>query len=107
VKRNRDDVALRMFLRLYRRGNPYSYEVKTAQDYIDWYYQMTDVMAEKLPDTVRIVHYEEMVSDPKTVLRTVAGLCGVPMGDKPIPALGDDRDCSAPYRAFMAAALGH
>src|SRR5262249_17984571 len=99
--------VLRIFQRLYRRGNPYSYDVRTARDHVDWYNQMMDVMAEKLPEIVRVVRYEEMVSDPKTVLRTIAGLCGLQLEHNPNPAMGTDRGCAEPYRDMMAAALGH
>jgi tetratricopeptide (TPR) repeat protein len=105
VKRKLDDVILRMFMRLYLRGNSYSYDLKAARDYVEWYYQMMDLMAEKLPEIVRVVRYEDMVADPGTALQTAANLCGVPMTHKPIPALGDDRECAAPYRERMAAEL--
>ena len=49
--------------------------------------------------------YEEMIADPAGALRVAADLCGLPMRDGPLPALGDDRGCAEPYRQFMAAAL--
>jgi hypothetical protein len=105
VKRNLDDVVLRMFMRLYQRGNPYSYDLKSAREYVEWYYRMMDLMAEKLPEIVRVVRYEDIVADPGTALRTAADLCGVPITHGPIPALGDDRECAAPYRELMVAQL--
>jgi hypothetical protein len=47
-----------------------------------------------------------MISDPRAALRTVAELCGVPMPDDPLPELGDDRGCAAPYRDMIDSALG-
>jgi Flp pilus assembly protein TadD len=105
IKRNLDDVALRMFMRLYRRGNSYAYDLKSAREYIEWYDQITDLLVAKLPEIVRVVRYEDMVADPRMALRTAADLCGLPMTDKPPPALGDDRNCAAPYREFMMTEL--
>jgi Sulfotransferase family len=105
VKRNLDDILLRIYLRQYNRGNAYAYDLKVARDHVVWYYQMIDVLADKLPDVVRVIHYEDMVTDPAAALRTAAELCGLPMTDKPLPAVGDDRGCAEPYREFMAAAL--
>jgi hypothetical protein len=54
---------------------------------------------------VHVIRYEDMVADPAAALRAAADLCGVPMTDRPLPVLGDDRDAAAPYRQFMAAEL--
>lgn len=105
VKRNVDDIVLRMFLRRYREANAYAYDLKTARELVTWYHEMMDLLAEKLPDYVRIIRYEDMVMDPAGALRVAADLCGVPMHDKPLPAIGDDRGCAEPYRQFMAEAL--
>ena len=105
VKRNSDDIALRTFLRHYAGGNAYAYELKAIREYVTWYYQMIDVLAEKLPNIVRVVQYEDIVADPTAALRVAAELCGLPMSDKPLPPVGDDRGCSAPYKQLMAAAL--
>jgi tetratricopeptide (TPR) repeat protein len=104
VKRNLEDNALRIYMRKYRWGSPYSYDLKSTYEYIIWYHQMMDLIAEHLPDRVRIIHYEEMIADPAGALRVAADLCGLAMRDGPLPELGDDRGCAAPYREFMAAA---
>lgn len=106
VKRNLDDVVLRMFMRLYRRGNSYAYDLSAARAYIEWYDQIADLLVAKLPEIVRVVRYEDIVADPRMALRTAADLCGLPMTDKPPPALGDDRNCAAPYRELMMTELG-
>jgi Flp pilus assembly protein TadD len=105
VKRNLEDVVLRIYQKKYRQGNAYAYDLKSARDYVVWYYQMMDLLAEKLPDNTRIVHYEDIVADPAGALRTVADLCGLPMPARPLPPVGDDRACSAPYRQFMTPVL--
>jgi tetratricopeptide (TPR) repeat protein len=105
VKRNRDDNMVRIFFRKYPPGNAYAYQLKTIANYIDWYHEMTDTLAEKLPDITRVIHYENMVADPAAALRVAADLCQLPMNHTPLPQIGDDRGCAEPYRAFMSAAL--
>ncbi len=97
---------LRMYMRRYARGNIHSYDLTSTRDHIVWYDQMIDLLAQKLPDAVRIIHYEDMVADPTGALRVAAELCGLPMPAGPLPAVGDDRGCAEPYREFMAAELG-
>lgn len=106
VKRNPEDIMLRIYMRRYNRGNNYAYDLKSAREHITWYHQMIDVLAEKLPDITRAIHYEDMVADPAGALRVAADLCGLPMNHGTLPAIGDDRGCAAPYREFMAAELG-
>jgi len=105
LKRDMTDNVLRIFQRKYHKGNPYSYDLKATRDYVAWYHQMIDLMAKKLPDIVRIVHYEDMIADPAAALRIAADLCGLPMTDKPLPKIADDRGCAEPYREFIAAGL--
>ena len=105
VKRNQEDIALRIYMRKYRRGTIHSYDLKSTYEHIIWYHQMMDLLAERLPNRVRIIHYEDMIADPAGALRVAADLCGLPMTDGPLPELGDDRGCSEPYRQLMAAAL--
>src|SRR5262249_18343870 len=105
MRRDPDDTLLRIYIRKYQKGNPYAYDLKAARDYVAWYHEMMDLLAEKLPDIVRIINYEDMVSDPAAALRVVADLCNVPMRHGPLPKIGNDRGCAEPYREFMAAAL--
>ncbi|MEO8559850.1 MAG: sulfotransferase, partial [Rhodospirillales bacterium] len=104
VKRNVDDNALRIFMRRYRKGNPHSYELKAARQYIEWYHAMIDALAARLPDIARVVSYEEMVADPAGAVQIAATLCGLPKPEQPLPAIGDDRNCAAPYRDRFSAA---
>jgi tetratricopeptide (TPR) repeat protein len=104
VKRNLEDNALRIFMRNYARGNSYAYDLKTIREHLTWCHDMMDVLAEKLPHIVRIIHYEDMVADPAAALRTALELCGLAMPTQPVPEIGDDRGCAVPYRQFMASA---
>jgi tetratricopeptide (TPR) repeat protein len=105
VKRNVEDVILRMFQSRYNAGNFYSYDLKAARDYVLRYHQLMDLLAEKLPAMVRIIRYEDMVADPAAALRVAVDLCGLPVPTAPPPAVGNDRGCAEPYRQFMAAEL--
>jgi hypothetical protein len=105
VKRNVEDTALRIYQRIYDAGHFYSYDLKTARDHVVWYHQVIDLLQKTFPALVRVIRYEEMVTDPVAALRTAADLCGLPMTDRPPPPVGDDRGCAAPYRQFINAEL--
>jgi Flp pilus assembly protein TadD len=103
VKRNTDDLTLRIFMKQYERGNPYAYDLNAIRGHIEWYNQMIDLLAQKFPKISRVVHYEDMVADPLATLRIAAELCGVPVLSETLPPIGDDRDCAKPYQKFMTA----
>jgi tetratricopeptide (TPR) repeat protein len=105
VKRNVDDIILRMFQRRYHAGNFYSYDLKSARDHVLWYHEMMNLLEEKFPDVVRVIQYEDMVADPAAALRTATELCGLPTPAGPVPAVGSDRGCAEPYREWMTAAM--
>ena len=105
VKRDVNDTALRIYQRRYSIGNIYSYDFRTARDHIIRYHEAIDLLQEKLPEWVRVVHYEDMIVNPASTLRTAAHLCGLPITERPLPPMGDDRGCAAPYRDFIAAEL--
>ncbi len=101
VKRSLDDVVWRIYLTKYLSGNSYAYDLKAIRDYLSWYNAIIDRTAEKLPEIARVVSYETMIDDPAGVLRGVAELCGLAAKEGPVPAVGDDRGCAAPYKEFM------
>lgn len=105
MKRNRDDNILRIFFRKYPPGNAYAYQVKSIANYIDWYHEMIDVLAEKFGQIARVVRYEDMVADPRAALGVAAELCGAALNHRPLPEIGDDRGCSEPYQELIAGAL--
>ena len=104
MKRDLRDAAFRIFLKQYRTGNPYAYDLRHIHDHITWYNRMIDVLAEKAPAITRVITYEEMVADPSSVLKSAADLCGLPDLSATPPVPGDDRGCSAPYAELMLAA---
>lgn len=102
VKRDLDDLTVRIFMKKYGDGFPFSYDIAAIRDYLRWYNNMIDVLSEKLPESSLIVQYEDMVANPTAILNSVAALCGLPSSDT-VPEIGDDRGCAAPYREFLAA----
>ncbi len=97
IKRNVDDVTLRIFMKRYRRNNPHAYDVKTIAAYVAWYNDMIDALAERLPDVSAVIRYEDMICEPAEALGSVARLCGAKLPSGPLPQLGDDRGCAVPY----------
>ena len=61
---------------------------RTARDHIIRYHEAIDLLQEKLPEWVRVVHYEDMIVNPAITLRTAAHLCGLPMTERPLAADG-------------------
>lgn len=104
-KRNIDDLTIRIFMRNYAHGNYYASDLSDIRDYLQWCHKMIDVMAAKMPDISKVVTYEEMVADPASVLVEVAELCGLDMPGDTLPDIGDDRECAAPYRDLIEAAV--
>jgi tetratricopeptide (TPR) repeat protein len=105
VKRDIDDTSIRIFMRNYKTGNHYASDLRDIRDYIQWTHQMMDRTAELMPDRCRILTYEEIVADPNNARSIAARLCDLEPGDEPIPAIGDDRGCAAPYVERIQAML--
>ena len=103
IKRDIEDIVLRIFMKRYSGGNSYAYSVETIREYVSWYYAMIDRLAVLLPGISLVIRYEDMIADPRAALGQAAELCGLIAGDMDIRALGDDRHCAEPYRDFLAA----
>ncbi len=107
VFRNREDTALRIFMRQYIEDTHYyAYQIDNIFNYISWYHRMADVWMDKLPKITMALSYEDMVADPKGSLAKVAEFCGLPApkGNPPDPV--DDRGCAEPYLEFLNDARG-
>jgi tetratricopeptide (TPR) repeat protein len=105
VKRDRYDCALRIFMKHYRAGNDYAYDIKTVLHYIDWYYEMIALWSEKFPDLSLSLDYEEIVADPKAALARIVEFAGASLRAGELPELGDDRGCSRAYRELIDTTL--
>jgi Sulfotransferase family len=49
IKRNIEDICLRIYFRKYYRGNSYAYDLNAIREHVLWYYEMIDTLAAKLP----------------------------------------------------------
>ena len=105
MKRNLDDNLLRTYMRKYGEANAYAYDLKAAREHILWYHEMIDLMAAKFPNTVRVIHYEDMIADPGSTLRTAADLCDISIHDRHSTTIAGDPGCAARYREFISAEL--
>jgi len=106
VKRDVEDLSIRIFMKNYAGGNYYSSSVANIRDFLTWGHEMMDVMAAKMPEVARVITYEEMIADPAAALNMTAELCGLDASGAEIPKVGDDRGCAEPYREKMKAAIG-
>ncbi len=104
VKRDLDDLSLRIFMRNYKRGNFYASDLDDIRDYITWCHEMMDAMADKMPGISQLVTYEDMIADPKAILSRVCDLLDRPLQDVILPQLGDDRGCGLHYRELIESA---
>jgi tetratricopeptide (TPR) repeat protein len=105
VRRNAQDLALRILMRRYRTGNHYAYGIDSIFEHLASYEQLMDLWVNVFPHLSITVEYEDLVADPAATLARVATLCGAVAPKTRYPDLGDDRNCSLPYRAYMAEAL--
>ncbi len=101
VKRNMEDQVIRIYMRNYKGGNEYAWNIDDIHHYLEWCHEMMDIMAAKMPDNAITVHYEEMVSDPEKAVQRVAKLCGLELNAVALPPVGDDRGSGAPYASLM------
>jgi tetratricopeptide (TPR) repeat protein len=97
VKRNVDDLTLRIFMKMFLDGHPYAYSLDSIRTYVQTYYSVLDVLAERLPGRTLTITYDEMIADPKRTRDAIAGLCMLTPAATPVPDLGDDRGCAKHY----------
>jgi hypothetical protein len=105
VKRNVDDVGIRIFMKKYHAGNHYAYDLGNIHAQVAWYYRMADIWTEKLPGISLILNYEDVIADPQAARAQIARFIGLPVPRGSLPRLGDDRGCAEPYKSFMDAEL--
>ena len=67
VERDVDDVAIRIFMKMFSKGHPYAYNLYSTKDYVNWYYSVMDTLREKLPGRTSLIKYEEIAGDPERV----------------------------------------
>ena len=105
IKRNVDDISIRIFMRSYKSGHSYASDLRDIREYISFCHTMMEEAAEKMPTISRVLAYEDMVKAPGAALAQAAELCNIETSGSNLPSIGDDRGCAAPYQKFMAGAL--
>lgn len=101
IKRNTDDVTLRIFMKKYQSGHLHSYDLEATREYVDWYYKMMDEFCQKFPTITHQLNYEDIIAAPKQVVRLLEKLCQLPETAATVPTLGDDRGAADGYRLLM------
>jgi tetratricopeptide (TPR) repeat protein len=102
VKRNIDDLIWRIYTKSYRAGNWYSYDLSSLKEYITKYYQIVDLMADLMPQKVRVINYEELVSNPADICTDVLADCGVSTdASLSYGEVQNDVGCSNLFQALM------
>jgi hypothetical protein len=97
IKRNVDDICLRIFMRHYQSGNFHAADLRDTRDHVAFCHQMIDIMAEQMPEISRVLSYDELVANPAAARALAADLCNLGVSDGALPAIGDDRQCAAAY----------
>ncbi|MFW6028436.1 MAG: sulfotransferase [bacterium] len=105
VRRDVEDLTIRIYMRNYKSGNEYAWNIEDIRHYLDWCHAMMGIMAARMPDNAIVINYEDMVADPDAALAKTAGLCGLEVRDTAPAIVGDDRGCGQPYAAFVRSAL--
>jgi Flp pilus assembly protein TadD len=103
VKRDVNDIVLRILMKKYRSGNHYAYKLQHARQYVAWYYDMIDTWQAKLPKISLCIDYNELVADPNLHSGRIGALSGLGLSFDTRNAVGDDRDCARPYLSWLKA----
>lgn len=105
MRRDPQDIAVRMLFRHYRDRMVFAYDLRAALDEVGDYARLMDTWQSRLPGHCMAMTYEDLVSDPETAVRRVCTHCGIDRGTAPLPAIPDDRSAARPYRDAIAATL--
>jgi tetratricopeptide (TPR) repeat protein len=97
VKRDVEDMTVRIFMKMFSIGHPYAYSLQSIKEYISWYYSVMDALTEKLPGRNCHISYEDLIAEPKKVRDELAKFCGLTQTNVPIPVLGNDCGCAKLY----------
>jgi Flp pilus assembly protein TadD len=105
IKRDFHDLVLRIFMKHYRTGNTYSYDLSAIKRYVTAYNKMMDLMLQAFPEDSIALQYEDMVADPGKALEQMCTLCGLKPDASLMPDVPNDAGCSEPYRGLIDAGL--
>ena len=69
MRRDPQDLALRILMRRYRTGNHYAYDLATIFEHLSRYDQLMDLWVQRFPRLAIALTYEDLVTEPKARLR--------------------------------------
>jgi len=82
-------------------GNEFLNNIEMIKEYVTNQHALMDDFVEKYPDIVNVVHYEDLVDNPRQTLKQACGLCGIPDLSGTLPPIGNDVGCGEHYRPFF------
>jgi tetratricopeptide (TPR) repeat protein len=104
--RDTDDLVFSIYQKHYARGNAYSYSLRTARAYVDWYRSMASVLSTRVPQLSLSFSYADLIERPGDVVRSVGKKIGRNIVlSKEYLVQGDGRGCSTPYKDRLVAGM--
>lgn len=97
VKRNIDDVCMRIFMYLYEEDNYYSYDYDALRACVERYHKCIDLLIGVMPDRCMVTSFEAMVNEPVATVERIAALCGVSCDPSTLKQCPDDIGFANPY----------
>lgn len=104
LNRNKDDLAFKMFTKLFTDGHLYSYSLKAIYDYIKWYSDFTTALRERLGQRALSLDYEALVSGKQEGISSLQAFLKISL-DIAARSHTGDVGCSEPYRDMMISHL--
>jgi tetratricopeptide (TPR) repeat protein len=101
VRRNWNDLAFRIFGKIYAKKNMHAYHITDTNSHIERYDQKMELLAARTPHQSRIVNYEDMVSNPHKTISEIEELCRLSLDASNLPSIANDVGCAIPYLALM------
>lgn len=101
MKRDVEDVVLRIFMTRYKSRNAYAYNLQSIREHVTWYYSAMEKIVSDNPGRAQIIEYEKMVVDPVGAVTSVANMCGLQVSSNLVLHVHDDSGCAKPYRVLM------
>ena len=77
VKRDIYELATEIFIKDYNNGNRYSYDPVKIIEYINFYYEVFDILEAKIPKNVVCINYKEITDQPNEVIKKIYSLTSI------------------------------
>lgn len=80
VQRDPLDTAADIFKKDYRSGNYYAYHPMTIHDHVTWYYEVQNILVERLGRRAVIIDHDEFQTNPTKGLTRIEAMLGGTLG---------------------------